>query len=105
MSAHTPARRNRQSEGGEPVSLPRPGHDYCPSCYGGPGGHYEECRCLKHCRECGGMTNHTTQQHQDAERIMCRECGDVEVKDEGMRCGECLSEMASYYEPDEGGSQ
>lgn len=75
-------------------------------------------------------SNHTTEQHQEAERIMCYDCGIVEVKDEDERCAECvqaegeyrivcacmmidgewqlcgdhLSEQAAYYEPDEGGN-
>ena len=85
------------------MSLPRPGYDYCPSCYGGPSGEHE-CLCSKYCRECGGLTNHTTAQHELAARVMCRECDLVEVHDEDRLCAECLSEQASYYEPDEGGS-
>lgn len=55
------------------------------------------------CAECGTLTNHTTAQHQAAARILCIECHEVEVHDEDERCGECLSELAAYYEPDEGG--
>jgi hypothetical protein len=35
---------------------------------------------------------------------ICGGCGRVPVQDEGERCAECLSELASYYTPDEGGN-
>ncbi len=54
-------------------------------------------------------SNHTTVQHlaaqAESERVLCPECHEVEVKDEDERCGECLSEMAEMYHPDEGGSE
>ena len=58
---------------------------------------------MDNCAECGTLTNHSTAQHLDAQRVMCRECDAVEVHDEDRLCPECLSEQASYYEPDEGG--
>lgn len=63
-----------------------------------------ECMCQETCSLCGIRTNHTTKQHFDAQRVMCRECDYVEVKDEDRVCPECASELASYYVPDEGGS-
>ena len=92
--------RKRAICGGEVMSLPRPGHDYCPSCYADDPA---ECFCRMHCAECGGRTNHTTKQHLAAMRVMCRECQAVPVKDEDELCGECLSALAEMYAPDEGG--
>lgn len=99
------------------MSLPRPGHDYCPSCYGGPGGFYEECRCNKMCRECGGMTNHTTRQHRDmeAEQMKCHECGVNDKMDDDPDtrvCRACYEESIEWryidahdhLAKDEGGS-
>jgi len=47
--------------------------------------------------------NHTTEQHEQAARIVCYNCHDVYVKDEDEMCSECISEMAEYYTPDKGG--
>lgn len=33
----------------------------------------------------------------------CVECDSAPVKDEGGRCGECLSEQAQYYYDEKGG--
>ena len=82
------------------MSIPRPGYDYCPSCHANDPA---ECFCRVHCAECGGRSNHTTAQHEQAARVMCRECDEVEVKDEDRVCPEGLSEQASYFTPDEGG--
>lgn len=41
----------------------------------------------------------------DCDGALCEECGEYEVREVGDVCGECLSERASYYLPDEGGSQ
>lgn len=39
----------------------------------------------------------------DCEPLMCHECEMVAVKDEDELCGECLSQLASYYHPEDGG--
>jgi len=49
-------------------------------------------------------SNHTTAQHEQAARVLCRECQAVPVKDEDDLCGECLSALAEMYAPDEGGN-
>jgi hypothetical protein len=49
-------------------------------------------------------SNHTTAQHEQAERVMCYSCQENVVKDEEKMCPECLSDMAQYYVPDEGGN-
>lgn len=36
----------------------------CPSCLRP----YWHCKCVQRCEECGGLTNHTTKQHREAER-------------------------------------
>lgn len=41
----------------------------------------------------------------DCDGPFCGQCGIEQVSDEEVLCGECLSERASYYLPDEGGSQ
>ena len=74
------------------MSLPRPGYDYCPSCYAEGD---DPCRCSKYCSECGGSTNHTTRQHEKAMQPTCVACHDVLVQDEDERCPECLAE---YWE-------
>lgn len=85
------------------MSLPRPGHDYCRTCWADDP---MLCTCNRHyCQECRVQTNHTTAQHQLAERVMCRECNDVEVHDEASVCSECVSQRASYYTPDDEGGQ
>lgn len=61
------------------------------------------CLCPTTCAICGISTNHSTKQHEDAMRVMCLECNDVEVHDEDVMCSECVSTMAEYYTPDEGG--
>ena len=35
----------------------------CPSCKKP----FFHCRCSRYCAECGGLTNHTTRQHQEEE--------------------------------------
>lgn len=81
------------------MSLPRPGHDYCPSCYGGPGGSIEECRCSKWCSECGGMTNHTTKRHEEAMLPECVSCGE-RIRDnddpEARYCAPCWQEEMEW---------
>jgi len=72
---------------------------HCEAC----GRSQYECLCRATCAECGILTNHTTAQHEQATQVMCRECDVVEVHDEDWLCAECLSQQASYYEPDEGG--
>lgn len=72
----------------------------CASC----GKTEDWCRCSTWCGVCGGDTNHTTAQHEDAGRVWCRSCLEVSVHDEDDLCPECLSEQASYYMPDEGGN-
>ena len=57
------------------------------------------------CSICSTLTNHTTAQHEQAARVMCRACEEVEVHDEDQVCGECVSEQAEYYHPDEGGNR
>ena len=37
----------------------------------------------------------------DVDGLSCPECG--ETTSDGEYCGECASERASYYHPDEGG--
>lgn len=77
------------------MSLPRPGYDYCPSCYGGPGGFHEECRCSKRCAECGGLTNHTTAQHEAAMAPRCVDCDDPITHTDDpdvVRCLPCADE-------------
>lgn len=37
--------------------------------------------------------------------VYCEQCEEEKVHREGELCGECLSEQASYYHPDEGGEQ
>ena len=61
----------------------------------------------RYCARCWGWTNHTTVQHELAED-RCAEPGcdrPVEDGDESRRCRSCqaeyLSELASYYVPDE----
>ena len=56
------------------------------------------------CAVCGTLTNHNTMQHEYAARVMCQACDEVEVHDEDQLCSECVSEQASYFVPDEGGS-
>lgn len=66
----------------------------------------DEIASMRHCRECGTLTNHTTAQHLTAleeQGPKCYECGDVAVKEDGDTCGECLSELAEMYHPEEGG--
>jgi hypothetical protein len=38
--------------------------------------------------------------HKSADVLVCPDCG--MLTDDGEHCGECLSERASYYIPDEG---
>ena len=68
---------------------------------------------MYNCALCLTLTNHTTAQHAEAEAalLQCREC-ERPVKDpEDRLCpacfseelGERLSELASYYYPEEGG--
>jgi hypothetical protein len=54
------------------------------------------------CALCGTLTNHTTTQHEAAleDTLRCPECG--ELTKDGEYCGECLSQRAEYYIPDEG---
>jgi hypothetical protein len=56
------------------------------------------------CAICGCLSNHTTLMHMEADRLMCRNCDQVEVHDDDGLCAECLSELASSYVPDEGGN-
>ena len=52
-----------------------------------------------HCDDCG-----KSQYECVCYRILCRYCGETVVKREGEACSECLSSMAEYYLPDEGGN-
>jgi hypothetical protein len=40
-----------------------PTRDQCPACLKP----WVRCRCAQWCRECGCVTNHTTQQHLEAQ--------------------------------------
>jgi hypothetical protein len=84
------------------------------------------CLCPATCDVCGISTNHTTAQHEqtEAEQLLCIDCGQPHGRDDGetIRCPGCqaeyretraewareaaeqLSREASYYVPDEGGS-
>ena len=78
---------------------------HCDACHKSQ----DECLCRETCSLCGIRTNHTTAQHEqaEAELLMCRECERPVRDPDDKLCPACmseaLSEMASYYYPEDGG--